>query len=189
MNVSFIKSAAKLNQFPVSDLPEICFSGRSNVGKSSLLNLLTGRKSLAKIGKTPGKTRLVNFFNIDDKYIFTDLPGYGYANVSKAERASWGSLIEGYIYKRNNLKLAIQLLDSRRIPNESDMQMIDFFNCIKLDTLIVLTKCDKLSNNQLANQIKAISEKLAIPKEKIIQTTIRKSSSKDKILEYINEHY
>lgn len=124
MNAEFILSAAKPEQFIKTDLPEICFAGRSNVGKSSMINRILDRKKLVKVGNTPGKTRLVNFFNIDSKYIFTDLPGYGYAAVSKAERASWGKLIEYYFTHRQNLALCVLLLDIRRIPNDDDMKMI-----------------------------------------------------------------
>lgn len=168
MNAEFILSAAKPEQFIKTDLPEICFAGRSNVGKSSMINKILGRKNLVKVGNTPGKTRLINFFNIDSKYIFTDLPGYGYAAVSKAERAAWGKLIEYYFAYRQNLALCVLLLDIRRIPNNDDMKMIAAMNSRNVPLISVLTKADKLSNNEKVKQIKIISESSGIDKENLI---------------------
>lgn len=185
MNVNFIKSAAKFDQFPITTLPEICFIGRSNVGKSSILNILVGQKGLAKVGKTPGKTRLANFFNIDDRYIFTDLPGYGYAHVSKKERNSWIDLISKYLIRRKNLKLAILLLDSRRIPNDNDLEMFARFKYINVKVLIVVTKTDKLSNNQLSSQLKIIADTLKISKDEIVTSTITNPKCRNEILDII----
>lgn len=168
MNAEFILSAAKPEQFIKTDLPEICFAGRSNVGKSSMINKILGRKNLVKVGNTPGKTRLINFFNIDSKYIFTDLPGYGYAAVSKAERAAWGKLIEYYFTYRQNLALCVLLLDIRRIPNNDDMKMIAAMKSRNVPLISVLTKADKLSNNEKVKQIKIISESSGIDKENLI---------------------
>lgn len=168
MNAEFILSAAKPEQFIKTDLPEICFAGRSNVGKSSMINKILGRKNLVKVGNTPGKTRLINFFNIDSKYIFTDLPGYGYAAVSKAERAAWGKLIEYYFAHRQNLALCVLLLDIRRIPNNDDMKMIAAMKSRNVPLISVLTKADKLSNNEKVKQIKIISESSGINKENLI---------------------
>lgn len=168
MNAEFILSAAKPEQFIKTDLPEICFAGRSNVGKSSMINKILGRKNLVKVGNTPGKTRLINFFNIDSKYIFTDLPGYGYAAVSKAERAAWGKLIEYYFAHRQNLALCVLLLDIRRVPNSDDMKMISAMKSRNVPLISVLTKADKLSNNEKVKQIKIISESSGINKENLI---------------------
>ena len=185
MNAEFILSAAKPEQFLKTDLPEICFAGRSNVGKSSMINRILDRKKLVKVGNTPGKTRLVNFFNIDSKYIFTDLPGYGYAAVSKAERASWGKLIEYYFAHRQNLALCVLLLDIRRIPNDDDMKMMEAMKSRNVPLIAVLTKSDKLSNNEKAKQIKIISEKIQIPKENLIVFSSMTGQGKEQVWQEI----
>ena len=185
MNAEFILSAAKPEQFLKTDLPEICFAGRSNVGKSSMINRILDRKKLVKVGNTPGKTRLVNFFNIDSKYIFTDLPGYGYAAVSKTERASWGKLIEYYFAHRKNLALCVLLLDIRRIPNDDDMKMMEAMKSRNVPLIAVLTKSDKLSNNEKAKQIKIISEKIQIPKENLIVFSSMTGQGKEQVWQEI----
>lgn len=185
MNAEFILSAAKPEQFLKTDLPEICFAGRSNVGKSSMINRILDRKKLVKVGNTPGKTRLINFFNIDSKYIFTDLPGYGYAAVSKAERASWGKLIEYYFANRKNLALCVLLLDIRRIPNDDDMKMMEAMKSRNVPLIAVLTKSDKLSNNEKAKQIKIISEKIQIPKENLIVFSSMTGQGKEQVWQEI----
>lgn len=187
MNASFILSAAKPEQFIKSSLPEVCFAGRSNVGKSSMINKILNRKNLVKVGNTPGKTRLVNFFNIDDTYIFTDLPGYGYAAVSKSERAAWGKLIEYYFAHRKNLALCVLLLDIRRIPNDDDMKMIAAMQSRSVPLIAVLTKSDKLSNNEKAKQIKIISEKTLIPKDNLIIFSAVTGTGKEQIWQEIKK--
>lgn len=185
MNAEFILSAAKPEQFIKTDLPEICFAGRSNVGKSSMINKILGRKNLVKVGNTPGKTRLINFFNIDSKYIFTDLPGYGYAAVSKAERAAWGKLIEYYFAHRQNLALCVLLLDIRRVPNSDDMKMISAMKSRNVPLISVLTKADKLSNNEKVKQIKIISESSGINKENLIVFSSVTGQGKEQIWQEI----
>ncbi len=187
MEASFILSAAKPDQFIKTDLPEICFAGRSNVGKSSMINKILNRKKLVKVGNTPGKTRLINFFNVDSKYIFTDLPGYGYAAVSKAERAAWGRLIEYYFAKRENLALCILLLDIRRIPNDDDMKMIAAMRSRNVPLISVLTKADKLSNNQRPKQIKLISEKSGIGIDNLITFSALTGQGKEQIWQEIEK--
>ncbi len=178
MNASFILSAAKPEQFIKSDLPEICFAGRSNVGKSSMINKILSRKNLVKVGNTPGKTRLVNFFNIGEKYIFTDLPGYGYAAVSKSERASWGKVIEYYFANRKNLALCVLLLDIRRVPNDDDMKMIAAMQSRNVPLIAVLTK---------SKQIKIISEKTLISKENLIVFSAVTGTGKEQIWQEIEK--
>ena len=188
MEATFILSAAKPEQFIKTDLPEICFAGRSNVGKSSMINKILNRKKLVKVGNTPGKTRLINFFNIDSKYIFTDLPGYGYAAVSKAERAAWGKLIEYYFAKRQNLALCVLLLDIRRIPNDDDMKMIKAMKSRNLPLISVLTKSDKLSNNQRFKQVKLISDKSGISIDNLIIFSSMTGQGKDEIWQAIEQN-
>src|SRR5689334_810897 len=130
---------------PDSQLPEIAFAGRSNVGKSSLLNTLVRRKSFARVSRTPGRTREINFFRVNDKFVLADLPGYGYARISKEKKADWRPLIEGYLKHTPALAGVVQLLDIRHEPSEDDVAMIDFLAELELPTVIVLTKSDKLS--------------------------------------------
>ena len=187
MNADFLLSAAAPNQFPKTSLPEVCFAGRSNVGKSSMINKILSRKNLVKVGNTPGKTRLINFFNIDSKFLFTDLPGYGYAKVSKSERKAWGKLIEKYFQIRENLALCVLLLDIRRIPNEDDLNMITAMRSRNVPLISVLTKADKLSNNEKAKQVKIISETTGISPENLIVFSAMTGLGKEKIWEEINK--
>ncbi|TYB34352.1 MAG: YihA family ribosome biogenesis GTP-binding protein [Flexistipes sinusarabici] len=162
MNAEFITSAADKGGFPETDLPEIAFIGRSNVGKSSMINALLGRKKLVKVGNTPGKTRLINFFNIEDKYIFVDLPGYGYAKTSKTERKKWGRLIESYLKTRNQLKACVLIIDIRRIPSGDDFLMIEWLSENEIPIILTATKTDKVSRNKLEKHISTIAETLSV---------------------------
>lgn len=145
----FITSAAKPNQYPTDNRPEIAFVGRSNVGKSSIINSLTNRRSLAKVSSTPGKTRLVNFFLINNKFYLVDLPGYGYAKVSKAEKESWGKIIENYLLNRPVLKKVVLLVDSRHKPSDDDILMYNWIKHYNYNTVIIATKKDKLKKVKL----------------------------------------
>lgn len=164
----FMAAAVKPAQYPSDDVPEIAFAGRSNVGKSSLINLLMNRKKLAKVSSNPGKTRTINFFNINDTFRIVDLPGYGYAKVSKAEAESWGPMMEAYLSKRPKLLKVIQLVDSRHEPSAQDKQMYDFLRYYGLDGFVVATKADKLSKNELAKNLKMIKKELELGKDDIL---------------------
>lgn len=157
--IKFICSATKKEHYP-DTLGEVVFVGRSNVGKSSLINALYGK--VAYVGKTPGKTRLLNFFNVDDKYTVCDVPGYGYANRSDKEIVEFGKMMDEYFSTRENLKLCIIILDIRRTPNQDDLDMYEYLKENDIPTLFVLNKCDKLSNNQRINQEKNIYKTLDI---------------------------
>lgn len=148
-NSDFIKSAFKKSEYPISDLPEIAFAGRSNVGKSSFINKLLNRKNLARVGKTQGKTRLVNFFSVNNQFILVDLPGYGYANVSKEMKASWGNMIEDYLNTREQLKLVVLILDIRHDPTDDDMLMLDYIEAKGFKPFVVLNKADKLAKTKI----------------------------------------
>jgi GTP-binding protein len=144
----FIKSAVKSVDYPELDLPEIAFAGRSNVGKSSLINKIIQRKSLAKTSSTPGKTRLINFFVINDEIGFVDLPGYGYAKVSKTERKSWGAMIERYMSGREELQAVVLLQDIRREQTEMDCMMMEMVRHHGIPIILVLTKADKFTRGK-----------------------------------------
>lgn len=153
---------------PESSLPEIAFAGRSNVGKSSLLNRLIHRKKMARVSNTPGRTREVNFFRVNDAFILVDLPGYGYARVSKEKRAEWRPLIEGFIRSSEQLRGIVLLLDVRHDPTTDDRQMLDFLSEIGVPTVVVLTKIDKLTAKERAEQIFTIARDLALDAEQVI---------------------
>ena len=165
-NSEFITSAVKKEQYPETGLPEIAFVGRSNVGKSSIINALTNRRKLAKVSQTPGKTKLINFFTINnDEFYLVDLPGYGYAKVSKSEKASWGNIIETYLSGRSELKRVVLLVDSRHKPTADDIQMHEWIKFYGYDEVIIATKSDKLSNNELRKSEKVIRDTLKLTKE------------------------
>ncbi len=150
-SIEFLLSAVSIHQFPELGLPEFAFSGRSNVGKSSLLNLITGRKGLAKVSRTPGKTRAVNFFEVDGAWRLVDLPGYGYARLSKTEIEKWGRVIDFYLRERENLACVVQLIDARHPPTQLDQSMMSWLAFSQTPTLIALTKVDKLKKNDQRN--------------------------------------
>lgn len=158
----FIISAVKREQYPMDNRVEIAFVGRSNVGKSSIINALTNRKKLAKVSQTPGKTRLINFFLINNDFHLVDLPGYGYAKVSKTEQASWGKTIETYLHGREELKRVVLLVDSRHKPTADDITMYEWIKHYGYDVIVVATKKDKLSNNDLRKSEKIIKDTLKL---------------------------
>lgn len=185
--VEFMKSAHQLEDLPRHQFPEIAFSGRSNVGKSSLINMLLGRKKMARISKTPGRTRSINFFNIDDRFCLVDLPGYGYAKVPEQEKEKWAFLIENYLHQRSNLKGIIQIVDVRHPPSEDDIMMVDWLKAMDIKYIIAATKSDKLKNSQLKPQQKLIAEKLGVSKEKILLTSAKDRRGRKPLLTFIRE--
>jgi GTP-binding protein len=153
---------------PESSLPEIAFAGRSNVGKSSLLNRLIHRKKMARVSNTPGRTREVNFFKVNDAFILVDLPGYGYARISKEQRAGWRPLIEGYMRASTQLRGIVQLIDVRHDPTEDDRLMLDFLSELGVPTVVVLTKIDKLPAKQKSARIFEVARSLALDSDQVI---------------------
>ena len=166
---------------PESGLPEIAFAGRSNVGKSSLLNALVGRKKLARVSKTPGRTREINFFRVNDQFILADLPGYGYARVSKTRKAEWRPLIEGYLRETPQLAGVVQLLDMRHEPSDDDVAMLDLLSELEMPTVVVLTKSDKLSRKAAAERIRKISLGLGLDPEQTISFSAMTGEGRDEL--------
>jgi GTP-binding protein len=160
LNAIFEISAAHARQFPEPSLPEVVFLGRSNVGKSSLINTLTGKKQLAKVSNTPGKTRLVNFFRVNEIIRFVDLPGYGFAKVSHEERRAWDRLIMSYLTAPRPFALVLVLIDSRHALQEMDARMVEWFAAHAMPLHIILTKADKLRQGELARQKKELAASL-----------------------------
>jgi len=160
--VEFVKSAVWPDHYPPATMPEIAFAGRSNVGKSSLINTLVGRKNLAKTSNTPGRTQMINFFTINEAVSFVDLPGYGFAKVSRSMKKDWGEMIEAYLKNRQNLTMVILILDIRRDPSDDDLSLRDWLESYRIPYLYILTKVDKLSNNQAINRRRIIEKILHI---------------------------
>ncbi len=180
--------AAAPKQYPQADLKEIAFAGRSNVGKSSLLNLLTNRRSLARVSGNPGKTRTINFYRINDTFRIVDLPGYGYARVSKSESESWGKMMETYLSGRENLVKVVQLVDIRHEPSAQDRQMYEYLQYYGLDGIVVATKADKVSRNELQKCMSVIRKSLQMkPEDVIIPVSALKRTGNDKVMEVISE--
>jgi GTP-binding protein len=157
-NVSFISSVYNLKDVPHNALPEVILCGRSNVGKSSFINSLFNRKSLAKISSSPGKTRSINFYDIDETFYIVDLPGYGYAKISKSEREKWGKLVSGYIHEGQNIALALHFIDSRHKPTQLDVMLNEMLKTTGIPYFFILTKTDKLKQSEFSQSAKILSE-------------------------------
>jgi GTP-binding protein len=181
----FIKSAFEESHWVSGNKPEIAFLGRSNVGKSSLLNSLLKVKGLARTSNTPGRTQSINFFLINDAFHFADLPGYGYAKVSKAMRLDWGKMAEEYLALRPQLVLSIQLIDSRHAPTELDMQLQEWLVFHEKPRLVIATKSDKLSKNELHKNLQVIRK--SMPLSKVIAYSSSKGHGRDEIWHEIEE--
>lgn len=178
--------AVKAAQYPPDDLPEIAFAGRSNVGKSSLLNLITGRKALARVSGSPGKTRTINFYRCNDRFRIVDLPGYGYAKISRSESEKWGAMMEAYLEERENLIKVVQLVDIRHEPSVQDVQMYDYLKYHGLDGIVVATKADKIGKNERARAISRIASSLGMSEEDIvIPVSSLKKSGHEELLDTI----
>lgn len=167
-NVSLTISAVRPNQYPNTDFPDIAFAGRSNVGKSSLINKLLNRKSLARVSAKPGKTATINFYNIDDCLNFVDLPGYGFARVSKAEKQKWGKMIETYLHTRQTLSQVILLVDSRHEPTADDRLMLSFIREVCGRAVVIATKFDKLKPSQRDEALRTVISVLELKGDDII---------------------
>ena len=163
-NAEILLSATNKSHYPQDDIPEVALAGRSNVGKSSFINTMLNRKNLARTSGKPGKTQLLNFFNIDDQLRFVDVPGYGYARVSKKEREKWGKMIEEYLTTRKNLKAVISLVDLRHEPSADDVQMYEFLKYYEIPVILVATKADKIPRGKWNKHESMIKKKLDFDK-------------------------
>ena len=163
-NADILLSATNKSHYPQDDIPEVALAGRSNVGKSSFINTMLNRKNLARTSGKPGKTQLLNFFNIDDKLRFVDVPGYGYARVSKKEREKWGKMIEEYLTTRDNLRAVVSLVDLRHEPSADDVQMYEFLKYYEIPVILVATKADKIPRGKWNKHESMIKKKLVFDK-------------------------
>ena len=189
-SATFIKSSQNISQCPEGNKPEYAFIGRSNVGKSSLINMLVGRKNLAKTSSTPGKTRLINHFAINDDWYLADLPGYGYAKVSKKERAQFGKMIRDYAQRRSNLVCFFVLIDSRIPPQEIDLDFIEWLGDSHLPFVLLLTKIDKINQTAKSKHLGQLKAHLSDSWEElpmIIESSAIKGTGRDEILGFIEK--
>jgi len=170
---------------PQNELPEVAFAGRSNVGKSSLLNRLVRRKAFARVSNTPGRTREINFFKVNDRFVLVDLPGYGYAQISKARKAEWLPLIEGYLRQSPALRGVVQLLDVRHAPSKDDLQMLDFLADVGVPTIVVLTKIDKLRPRELPERVHALATELQLDEEQVIPFSATTNAGRHELAEAV----
>ena len=188
-SAEFIKSAVWTAQYPPATMPEIAFVGRSNVGKSSLMNTLVGRKKLAKTSNTPGRTQLINFFDINGAISFVDLPGYGFAKVSQSVKKDWGNMIETYLRERQNLAMVIFILDIRRDPSDDDLSLRAWLEEYHIPYISILTKVDKLSNNQTLGRKKLIEKALgADTQKKTILFSAKTQKGKEELWQFLENH-
>jgi GTP-binding protein len=187
-NVEFLGGMAEKHGWrPDSPLPEVAFAGRSNVGKSSLLNSLVRRKSFARVSRTPGRTREINFFRVNNTFVLVDLPGYGYARISKAKKAEWRPMIESYLRRTTQLRGIVLLLDIRREPSEDDRAMLDFLADLGVPTIVALTKADKLTKADARETVAKISRILALEPEQVIQFSAQTGEGRVELLEAITQ--
>ena len=183
-SLEFIGGMASLGGWrPEAELPEIAFAGRSNVGKSSLLNRLINRKKFARVSNTPGRTREVNFFRVNDAFVLVDLPGYGYARISKERKAEWKPLIESYLKSSSQLRGIVQLLDARHDPTNDDLDMLDFLSELGVPTLLVLTKIDKLRPSERKKRATDIAAAVGVEEDQMIPFSAVTGEGRDELAE------
>jgi GTP-binding protein len=185
-NVEFLGGMAEKHGWrPDSALPEVAFAGRSNVGKSSLLNSLVRRKSFARVSRTPGRTREINFFRVNNGFVLVDLPGYGYARISKEKKSEWRPMIESYLRRTTQLRGIVLLLDIRREPSDDDRAMLDFLAEVEVPTIVALTKTDKLSKAAALESAAAISRSLSLEADQVIAFSAQTGEGRVELLEAI----
>ncbi len=187
IKAEFIKSASGVSGFPTSPLPQIAFAGRSNVGKSSLINCLVERKALAKTSSIPGKTRVINFFVINDAIIFVDLPGYGYAKVSKEMRETWRPMVESYFTTSTMIRATVVIVDIRRGPEQEELDLASWLSARSIPVLYVATKADRERKSVVGTRIKSIAGILGVPQDDIILFSAKTKAGKDILWSRIRE--
>lgn len=185
ISAEFVKSATKPANYPPAELPEVAFAGRSNVGKSSLINVLVNRKGLVRTSSTPGRTQLINFFLVNGRLMLVDLPGYGFAKVPLAVKKQWGPMIETYLSTRPSLGCVVLIMDVRRVPGDEDRQMLQWLRSYGIPTLVVVTKCDKVSKNERARQTALIARELGLAREEMAFFSALSREGKDEVWERI----
>ena len=189
VSAEYIISAPGPKQYPEGEQPEIAFSGRSNVGKSSLINKLVNRKALARTSGSPGKTRLLNFYHINETFYFVDLPGYGFAKVSKDIKSQWGKMIEGYLLNRPNLRAVVHLIDIRHSPSNDDREMHEWLKHYGLPTVIAATKADKIPRGKWHNHSQLIRETLnPLPETPLVLFSAETGQGKDELWGILTKH-
>ncbi|MDW3837517.1 ribosome biogenesis GTP-binding protein YihA/YsxC [Staphylococcus saprophyticus] len=187
--IELLISAVKPEQYPETSLSEVGLSGRSNVGKSTFINSMIGRKNMARTSQQPGKTQTLNFYNIDNQLVFVDVPGYGYAKVSKKQREAFGKMIEKYISQREELKLVIQLVDLRHNPTEDDILMYNYLKYYEIPTFVVATKEDKIAKGKVQKHLANIQQKLEMePEDEIISYSSVKNNKQQQIWNVIEKY-
>jgi GTP-binding protein len=186
-SAEFVTSATKPSQYPPEGLPEIAFAGRSNVGKSSLINVLVNRKRLVKTSSTPGRTQLINFFAINDDVAFVDLPGYGYAKVPASVRKKWGPMIETYLSGRGTLKGVVVILDIRRTPREEEHNLIAWLEHYSIASILVLTKADKLSKTKQSKQLSVVARTLGVDTRDLIMFSAKTRKGRENVWQAIEQ--
>lgn len=185
--IEFVVSAVSKDQYPDDALPEIALAGRSNVGKSSFINCLSNRKNLARTSSKPGKTQMLNFYRCNDAFYFVDVPGYGYAKVSKALRSKWGKMLESYFRTRSTLITTILIVDIRHTPTADDQQMAQFLKYYQIPMIVVATKADKIAKGKWAKQLKEISQHLQLSRnDQLIPFSAKTGMGKQEILELLS---
>ena len=187
LSAEFVTSAAQPSQYPLEGLPEIAFAGRSNVGKSSLINILVNRKHLVKTSSTPGRTQLINFFDINENLTFVDLPGYGYARVPASVQKKWGPMIETYLSGRRTLKGVVVIMDIRRTPRVEELNLIDWLNHYSIAKILVLTKADKLSKTKQGKQRSAHAETLRDEQNNLILFSAKSRQGREDLWQAIEK--
>lgn len=186
-STSFIKGAVYPDQYPSGDLPEIAFAGRSNVGKSSLINVLVNRKNLVRTSSTPGRTQCINFFEVNNRLMLVDLPGYGFARVPLEVKKQWGPMIQAYLSSRNSLCGVILILDVRRIPCSEDKSLLEWLERFSIPSIPVITKCDKVSKNEKARQTDMIARELGMDKSRFTYFSALSKEGKESVWGKIGE--
>lgn len=186
-SAEFIKSGTAPSHYPDDELPEVAFAGRSNVGKSSLINALLGRKRLARTSNTPGRTQQINFFSVNGKLMFVDLPGYGYAKVPPAIKKQWGPMVETYLRERTSLRLVVVIIDIRRELTDGDRDLLHWLDVFNTNAVVVLTKADKVTRNAANSRRRDVAHQLQLPPENLVLFSARTGAGKEDLWKLLQE--